>query len=96
MSKINEGINNEQKEKEKNYIISEINIEEKDLNREIRIINSYEQYKREENYIEEYGVDLNKYNNEETIKDCKIKINDIIIPFNYFHKFTSVGIYKIK
>ena len=30
-----------------NYIIAEIEIKEEDINRDIRIINSYEQYNRE-------------------------------------------------
>ena len=84
--------------KDYNYIISEINIEEKDLNQDIRIINSYEQFKREykdENF-EGYGNDESKYENEEEIKNCKIKINDVFIPFTYFHKFTKVGKYSIK
>ena len=34
--------------------------------------------------------------NEEEIKNCEIKINDILIPFTYFHKFKNKGKYKIK
>ena len=36
----------ENKEKNKNYILVEINIEEKDINEGIRIINTFEEYKR--------------------------------------------------
>ena len=38
-----------------------------------------------------------KYENEKEIKEnCKIKINDININFNYFHKFLKTGNYIIK
>ena len=34
--------------------------------------------------------------NEEEIKNCEIKINDKLIPFNYFYKFPSKGNYIIR
>ena len=34
--------------------------------------------------------------NEEEIKRCEIRINNQLIPFNYFFKFTNKGKYKIK
>ena len=82
-----------------NYIISEINIKEEDLNKDIRIINSYEEYKRSDdndnkkNNKKEFN---DEYKNEDEIKKCQIKINDELIPFNYFHKFKSKGKYIIK
>ena len=86
-------INNEIKIKnENNYIIAEIEIKENDINKDIRIINSYEEYLR----INEY-IDKNEnWNNEEEIKKCIIKINEKVIPFNYIHKFESKGKYTIK
>ena len=74
-----------------NCIIAELNIKEDNQN--IRIINSYEQATREYKYIE-----YKKENeNEKEIKDnCEIIINDELIPFSYFHKFNKKGIYKIK
>ena len=39
---------------------------------------------------------LTKFKNEKQIKECKIKINDEIIQFNYFHQFKEIGKYKIK
>ena len=36
------------------------------------------------------------YKNEEEIKKCEIKINDELIPFNYFYTFKSTGRYEIK
>ena len=78
-----------------NYIIAEIEIKEKDINKEIRIINSYEEYKRK------YGLDYHendyKYENENEIKEnCEIKINNNIIPFSYYYKFKNKGKYTIE
>ena len=66
-----------------NYITSEINIKEDELNKDIRIINSYEEYYRELN------LDIfDEYKNENEIKDnIEITINDEPIPFSYFYKF---------
>ena len=78
-----------------NCIIAEINIKEEDINRDIRIINSYEEYKR----INDWEIkkeEIDKYGNENEIKDnCIIKINNNI-DFNYFYKFKEKGKYIIK
>ena len=34
--------------------------------------------------------------NEKEIKECEIRINDKLIPFNYFYKFKNKGKYIIK
>ena len=74
-----------------NLITAEINITEDDINKEIRIINSYEESKKE-NVEQVLGEE-----NEKDIKNkCIIKINGKIINFNYFHIFNKVGIYKIE
>ena len=77
-----------------NYIFGEIIIKEEDVNKNIRIINSYEEMLRDK------GIQLNlndKDNmNEEEIKKCEIKINDEAIPLNYFWKFKYKGKYVIK
>ena len=78
---------------ENNYIIAEINIEENDMNKNIRILNSYEECLRTE---PDTVFKDEKYKNENEIKKCKIRINDELIPFNYFHKFKSKGKYIIK
>ena len=78
-----------------NYIIAEIEIKENDINKDIRIINSFEQSKREKTYIDK-GTENYKYENEKEIKEnCKIKINNKIISFSYFYKFPKIGKYKI-
>ena len=75
-----------------NYIISEIEIKEEDINKDIRIINSYEESARclGVNILEE------EEKNEEEIKKCEIKLNNGITPFNYFLQFKKEGKYTIK
>ena len=94
-NKTEEKINKENKNKE-NYIISEINIKEEDLGKKIRIINSFEECIRN-HYLNVDKNEYYKYENEKEIKEnCKIKINDININFNYFHEFKEKGKYIIK
>ena len=76
-----------------NYITAEINIEENDINKNIRIINSYEESMRNINKNNEI---LKDRMNEKEIKECEIKINDSLIKFNYYHKFITKGKYLIK
>ena len=71
-----------------NSIIAEIFIKDHDTKKYFRIINSYEQNKREIREIK--GSYINE--NENEIKEkCEIKINGKIIPFSYFYKFESKG-----
>ena len=78
-----------------NYIIAEFEIKQDDLNENIRIINSFEHCKKEEEWEDE--DDDCKCENEKEIKEnCEIKINNEIVPFSYFHKFDKVGKYKIQ
>ena len=77
-----------------NYIIAEISINEENINKDIRIINSYDEYARNnENSNEEKK---SGENNEEEIRKCEIKINDELIPFSYFHQFNKEGNFIIK
>ena len=77
----------------KNYIIAELYINDKNINENIRIINSFEQVKREYSNIE---GDYKNENEKEIKENCVIKINGKVIPFNYFYKFKKEGIYKIE
>ena len=76
-----------------NCILSEVYLKEKDLNKNIRIINSYEENQRENN-ITKFE---DKKMNEKEIKDnIEIRIDDKLIPFSYFYKFLERGKHKIK
>ena len=83
----------QKKLKIKNFIIAEINIEEEDINKKIRIINSFKQ-----SYL--FSLDNYKeedYANEEEIKEnSEIKINNKKIEFCYFYKFKEKGKYIIE
>ena len=87
----NNNINNEIKFN--NYIIAEIDIKDEDVNENIKILGSYEEFFRANpgKLLED-----NIFKNEDEIKKCEIKINNEIIPFNYYHKFKSKGKYTIK
>ena len=56
-----------------NYIIGEIYISEDDINKDIRIINSYEQYKKENPNTK---LDYKNENEKEIKENCIIIIND--------------------
>ena len=69
----------------KNYIISELDIEGGLIGKRTRIINSFEEQKRNGAII-----DLEKRDN------CIIKINNININFDYFYSFNKKGKYFIE
>ena len=78
-----------------NYVIAEIDIKKDDINKDIRIFNSFENLKRQERWEDE--EDDYKYENEKEIKEnCKISINGEKIPFSYYYKFDKEGKYIIK
>ena len=81
------------KNEDNNYIISEIIIKDEDVNKDIRILNSHEELLRTN---PDSKLNDKIYNNEDEIKKCEIHINDVLIPFNYFHKFKTKGKYIIK
>jgi len=66
-----------------NYIIGEINIKKEDINKNIRIINSFEEAARNNKYIKFEE----QYKNEKNIKECEITINDKLYSFSYFFNF---------
>ena len=82
-----------QEEKLNNIIIAKIRIENNKL--EQRILNSYENIKREEPDDWDWD-DMKGIENEDEIKNSDIFINDKKIDFNYYYKFPNGGIYTIK
>ena len=76
------------------YINAEIYITEKDINKDIRIINSFENAKKEKKWKDDKTDNIKE--NEEEIKRCEIKINGKSIPFCYLHKFNKIGKYHIQ
>jgi len=79
-----------------NVIIGEIDIGQSDINKNIQIINSFENVKTIKSKFMSYESDDWKYENEEEIKEnIEIKINGKKIEFCYYHKFEKEGTYKI-
>ena len=77
-----------------NIIIGEININKNDINKDIQIINSFENFKRNLNIKFE---NEDNFKNEKEIKEnIEIKINEKIIEFTYSYKFKKEGKYKIE
>ena len=81
--------------KYENKIIGEVYIDEDDINKDIRIINSYENVKRE-NYWRDKKNDLNYENEKEIKENIEIKINEKIIEYTYYYKFNKEGKYIIE
>ena len=78
-----------------NYIIAEIEIKEEDINKNIKIISSYEEMKKINCWKDR--KDDYKYENEKEIKEnCEIKINNNKIQFSYYYIFKNEGKYKIE
>ena len=85
----------EENNKKTNIIIGEINISSSDINKDIQIINSFENFKRIEKL--EDNEDDSKYENEKEIKEnIEIRINGEKIEFSYINKFNKEGKYKIE
>ena len=77
-----------------NIIKGEIYIKKENINKYIQIINSFENYKREQ-WVDE-DVDL-KCSNEKEIKEIvEIKINGKLIEFTYYYQFNKEGTYIIE
>ena len=79
-----------------NYINTEIFIKEEDINKSIRIINSYEEYLTSTKSIIDIKNISEETKNQKEIKQCEIRINNELIPFNYFYEFTQSKKYSIK
>ena len=78
--------------KDSNIIIGNIKVEKTCLR--LRILNSYENTKRENKNL--FWGNVKAIENEEQIKNCEIFINNIKINFNYYYEFPKEGIYEIK
>ena len=85
LKKTKKKVENLLKNNENNYIIAEITIKEEDVNKKIRILNSYENCLRTNSKVKKEEL----FKNEDEIKKCEIKINEELIPFNYFLIFKS-------
>ena len=82
-----------------NYIIAEFNIGKEDINKKIRIINSYEEFCKNlrKNFYKDYnGVIEGEENEEDIKKNIEILINGEKISFSYYHIFKKEGKYQIK
>ena len=79
-----------------NYILSEIYIEDSYINKYIKIINSYENFKIGNNANISENDYINYYNEKEIKENCTIEIDNQKINFNYYHKFYKKGNYSIK
>ena len=78
-----------------NIIIGEINLNNDDINKDIQIINSFENFKRI--YQGMKFEDEDKCKNEKEIKEnIEIKINGKKIEFTYNYKFEKEGKYQIE
>ena len=79
----------------RNFIIGEINIRSDDIYKFTRVINSFENFKRETHLSEQ--EDDWKFNNEKELREnIEIKINGKTMPFSYSYKFPVKGRYNIQ
>ena len=79
-----------------NYIIAEINIKDEDIDKDIKIINSYEEFNRRLDGLLKNKILMNMEMKQEIKDNCKIKLNNKYIDFNYFYNFKEKGKYIIK
>ena len=87
---LNKELKKDKNENKNNYIVAEIYINDEDINKIKRILNSYEEHRRGIGEIKE------NFKNEDEIKRCQIEINEEKIKFSYYHKFKLKGNFKIK
>jgi surface protein len=78
-----------------NSIKGEINIDSNNTNKNIQIINSFENYQRTRN-VELNENDNINMNEQEIKENIEIKINGKTINFNYLYQFESNGVYQIE
>ena len=78
-----------------NSIKGEIKIDSNNTNKNIQIINSFENYQRTRN-VELNENDNINMNEEEIKENIEIKINGKTINFTYLYQFESNGVYQIE
>ena len=78
-----------------NIIIGEINISQNDINKDIQIINSFENYKKI-NQLNDKDDDWKQKNEEEIKENIEIKINGEKTEFSYLYKFKKKGLHRIE
>ena len=79
----------------KNYIIAEIDIKEQNINKDTKIINSYEHHIKSSPFRGLFNQENFEQNDTKFEDNCEIMINDDMIPFSYSHVFNQPGKYKI-
>ena len=78
-----------------NSIKGEINIDSNNTNKNIQIINSFENYQRTRN-VELNENDNINMNEQEIKENIEIKLNGKTINFTYLYQFESNGVYQIE
>ena len=71
------------------YIVGEFNIDEKDINKDIKIIDTYENYMINQDW--EFMMSEEYKNEREIRENVEIFVNDKKINFSYYHKFQDKG-----
>lgn len=88
-------------ESKENCIIAEFFIDEDNINKKTRIINSYdnkekEKMKEDEEENAQKDDTKEKYKIEEELKHCKINVGEEVVPFSYYYEFKKSGKHTIK
>ena len=97
INKIYEMLENINNKDDRNIIIGEIYINKEDINKEIQIINSFENIKRKYKDFKIKNKKKEENKNEKQIKEnIEIKIDEELIEFTYNYKFKKEGKYKIE
>ena len=89
--------NQDEQFKDENIIIGKIVVDEKDVveKKEIRIINSYENFHKDRN-IERNGYSFTYDNEREIRRVIKIIIDENPIKFSYYHIFNKKGSHRLQ
>ena len=75
-----------------NYIITKIEIQENDINKDIKIINNI----IGETYIDHYDITFYFYNDQINSENIEIEVDGKIIPFSLYYNFKEKGTHLLK